>query len=156
MLLLLSMAIITSLALTLTLASSPLFLGTWIMLIALMTAFSVAITSSSWLGLMIFLVYVGGLLVMFVYFIALTPNLFLEGKTMALMTLLTLLLSLAIFSYQEPTMSKTLSTISQSPMSNLMLENMLAIISMALILFFALVAVVKLCSSLSAPLRPFS
>uniref|UniRef100_A0AAU6QGC9 NADH dehydrogenase subunit 6 n=1 Tax=Prionospio sp. 3 MH-2023 TaxID=3059271 RepID=A0AAU6QGC9_9ANNE len=141
---------------TLTLAASPLFLGLWVMLLALMMAMNISMSATSWLGLMMFLIYVGGLLVMFAYFVALTPNLLIEGKTMMYTLMLTTPLLFMILLTTSIMDNKTFSNISQFPMSYLMSENMASVTLIALTLFFALIAVVKMCSTFSAPLRPFN
>uniref|UniRef100_A0AAU6QGV9 NADH dehydrogenase subunit 6 n=1 Tax=Prionospio sanmartini TaxID=3050092 RepID=A0AAU6QGV9_9ANNE len=141
---------------TLALATSPLFMGLWIISLALVMAMSTSMILTSWLGMMMFLIYVGGLLVMFAYFVALTPNLLIESKTMTLMLTLStplIFLSVSIMLISD---NKLFSDITQLPLSFLMSENLYTITLIALTLFFALVAVVKICSTFSSPLRPFN
>jgi len=156
MLLIRTLRAIISLAATLMLASSPLFLGLWIIFLSLLISIFVALSTTSWLGIIIFLIYVGGLLVIFAYFVALTPNLLIERKKSFLaFVLTTLLISIAFLHSSIPDLKGFTATL-QLPIINLLTQNSLIVITLALVLFFALVAVVKLCSSLSSPLRPFN
>ena len=156
MLLIITLRTIISLIATLILTSSPLLLGLWIILLALLISIFVAISSTSWLGIIIFLIYVGGLLVIFAYFVALTPNLLIEGKKSGLIVIVTALASSTALYHTNTPDFKGFATALQLPIINLLTENSLITITLALVLFFALIAVVKLCSSLSSPLRPFN
>lgn len=149
-------SLIISVAATIFLAASPLFLGVWIIFLAFLIAVAIALFSTSWLGLIIFIIYVGGLLVIFAYFVALTPNLFIEGRTILSFLALSVFLAnilLFLFPFSFPA---GFSSGSSHPLSHLMSINSLIIIALAVVLFLALVAVVKICSTFSAPLRPFS
>jgi len=156
MITLLLLTTILALGSTLIIASSPLFLGLWIITLALIIAISANMILTSWLGIIIFLIYVGGLLVIFAYFVALTPNLLVEGKTMVIMLVRSAPLIFALINNFITTDNKILSTLTQHPISFLISENLHRISLIALTLFFALVAVVKICSTFSAPLRPFN
>lgn len=149
-------SIIIALALTLSLSSSPLILGVWVLILALLIALLTAMSSSSWLGLIIFLIYVGGLLVIFAYFVALTPNIIIGGATTLILTLGFTILFSATFIIASLTDFTTHSTLSNSPLINLLIHNLFIILIVALVLFLALVSVVKVCRLYSAPLRPFN
>lgn len=157
-----SLYFFTSLALALTftllLASTPLLLGAWILLLTFAIASLFSFISATWLGIFSLLIYVGGLLVIFAYFVALAPNQILEAKTMILSTL-------SLFSLFFITSTSQLSLFSsfsldtpsvQPPITNLLsLSNTMILISLALILFFTLVAVVKIRTRQAGPLRPW-
>uniref|UniRef100_A0AAU6QGB0 NADH dehydrogenase subunit 6 n=1 Tax=Prionospio fallax TaxID=3050094 RepID=A0AAU6QGB0_9ANNE len=150
------MSLIFSFMLTMFLASSPLMMGLWIIFLALWMAIFISLSLTSWLGLMMFIIYVGGLLVMFAYFVALTPNLLIEGTTMITAAMSTLSTSLVFITLTPISSFNYFSYTSNFPLNYLLSMNAFTIIILAVTLFLALVAVVKLCSSYSAPLRPFS
>ncbi|CAJ1129313.1 Hypothetical predicted protein (mitochondrion) [Octopus vulgaris] len=58
----------------------PLSLGFMIMLVSIFMSILISFFIYSWYGYMLFLVYVGGLLVMFMYIISLIPNLIFFSK----------------------------------------------------------------------------
>lgn len=68
------LTIILTSFISLLLCSSPLAIGLTILSIALLIAILYSLTCSSWFGLLIFLIYIGGILVIFSYFVALIPN----------------------------------------------------------------------------------
>lgn len=156
MILLITLRILTSLVITLFLAASPLFLGLWVIFIALSIALFLAISIASWLGIIIFLIYVGGLLVIFAYFVALTPNLLIEGKTIILILFITYIIVSTSLLIIKLNLNKPFNQLPQEPFTLLLTENLPATIILAIVLFFALVAVVKLCSAYTSPLRPFN
>lgn len=144
-----------ALAATLILASSPLFLGIWIILITLVLRIVTNLISITWLSLIIILIYIGGLLVIFAYFVALTPNLIVEGKSIVWGLTLSFPVFYTIIFALLYTDQKVFSSTSQHPIRFLFIEHIIIIFLLALILFFALVATVKIVSNTSAPLRPF-
>lgn len=156
MTLLILTSLIVAVAATSRLASRPLFLGTWVLILTLVIRLIANLLLSSWLGIIIILIYVGGLLVIFAYFVALTPNLIIEGKTI----LVNLIASTPVFFIFLITLNiadiKTLSYNSLQPITYLFIEHISIISILALILFFALVATVKLVRNSSSPLRPFN
>lgn len=150
------LSLILAFRFTIFLAASPLILGVWIISISLWIAIFISFSLTSWLGLIIFIIYVGGLLVMFAYFVALTPNLLIEGTTIVVSSFTSFICFFGFFSLSfTPTLIK-FSSISNFPLHYLLSLNAFTIIVLALVLFLALVAVVKLCSNFSAPLRPFT
>ena len=66
--------LLLTLGISLILVPGPFALGLSILFIALLVASSTSALISSWLGFLIYLIYVGGMLVIFSYFLALTPN----------------------------------------------------------------------------------
>lgn len=150
-------SITLSLSLSIILASSPLSLGLWILTLALVIATLISFSFSSWFALIIFLVYIGGILVMFAYFTALMPNQPLEiGKILSILSLTFILLSFPLFSIDSLNL---LISSSSYPSPILLLftpYNVPIILFIALILFFILVAVVKVANIFRGPLRPFN
>lgn len=146
-----------TIALSLVLASSPLFLGLWVLFLALRLSLFLGLITASWLGLFMFLIYVGGLLVIFAYFVALAPNQLIEGKRMLFLTFLTYLRLILIIAPNFILFNTDFLFQPQNLLTSLFsFSNILIYILLALILFFALVSVVKIRAIASGPLRPFS
>jgi len=155
MILNLFLSIIIAFRISLTLSASPLLIGLWIIFIALFIAIFLSFFSS-WLGIIVFLIYIGGLLVIFAYFVALTPNLIIDSITIAKWILISTFVFFSLLSTFHVNILNSFNFLWQTPISNLINRNFFALTFIALILFFALVAVVKLCSFFSSPLRPYN
>nr|YP_009493557.1 NADH dehydrogenase subunit 6 [Cryptonome barbada]AWN55972.1 NADH dehydrogenase subunit 6 [Cryptonome barbada] len=152
------MSLMISLAFVLSAAITPLTLGLWILLFAFIVSLTTANLISSWFGLIIFLIYIGGLLVMFSYFSAITPNQQLElGPLATLSTLSFILLSLNIDLFHTSNIfnSISLSFIGPPTTSILLPSNLLIYLALGAVLFLALVVVVKVSRLSAGPLRPF-
>nr|AWH61691.1 NADH dehydrogenase subunit 6 [Reticunassa festiva complex sp. C] len=141
----------------------PLSLGLIIMISTLLMCFISAVTLSSWYGYILFLIYVGGLLVMFAYVAALSPNV-LFGKGTPMIFFLIMLLPICIILYFLPLVD--LSTVSYFNLSELKFLKVYGIemvapqmisvlIGLAIILLINLIVVVKICYYQHASLRPF-
>ncbi len=157
MLLWVSVSLIISISLSMILSASPLSLGLWILILALLISFNTSISISSWFGLVIFLIYIGGMLVIFAYFSALSPNEPIEASKIMLSILFStfflMLLSLKVFSLN---LSQSIF-LSLFPITFLYLFwNIPILIFLAVVLFFILVAVVKIASINRGALRHFS
>lgn len=149
-----SLIAVVGLSTSLFFPSPPLRRGISILLIALSVSFLVASYLSSWFGLLIFLIYVGGLLVIFAYFSSINPNQQLEFLKILSFILLGLLYCRATFSFFLPT------SISISPTSPFILfliswPNTFILLGLGGVLFLALIIVVKITSLSDGPLRPF-
>nr|BDQ43620.1 NADH dehydrogenase subunit 6 [Pithemera bicincta]BDQ43945.1 NADH dehydrogenase subunit 6 [Pithemera bicincta] len=137
------------------LSTTPIMLGINILTMALLLSAALATSMSSWYAFLVFLIYVGGMLVMFAYFLALTPNQQMPTTsnfmylTTTIITLTTVMLltktkiSIPSDTFQDNTYLYSMST---APM----------LILLALILLLTMVIVVKLTSRSSGPLRPFN
>ena len=151
--------IFTSLALafslSLLLASTPLLLGAWILLLTFSIAGVFSFSISSWLGIFTLLIYVGGLLVIFSYFIALAPNQIFEIKTILLSSLFVFFcFSIFLISVKSLFPIGFQAPVSSFPIYTLLTHSNIALfILLALILFLTLIAVVKIRTFSSGPLR---
>lgn len=157
MLLSLITSLVLSLSFSIILAGTPLILGLWVLLIALFISTLIGLTTYSWLGLLVFLIYVGGILVMFAYFTAIQPNQYFNIIYIKplLITTFILFITITITSHNTLLISQNHSTI-PSILSLYHLINIPILILLGLILFLALIAVVKVSKSLLGPLRPFN
>lgn len=155
----LTFSILLALAYTLPLILTPLTLGLWILFIALVTASLLTLLSSSWFGLMLFIIYIGGMLVIFSYFAAVAPN---QKLNILMLTILFISTFIILFfvtnlaphyskhkqivpSLEIPPSFIYLFAPSQTPL----------IITLASLLLLALIFVVKITNRNEGPLRPF-
>ena len=135
--------------------SNPLMLGTWMILLALLVSLFISVTLRAWYGLLIFLIYVGGLIVIFSYFTALIPNQQINFNQIFKGTI--------IFFFQAIILTHPLKiniVISTHQSTSICLlyfpENIPLLIYFALLLFLALIVVVKVSTQYRGPLRPFN
>nr|AOR07210.1 NADH dehydrogenase subunit 6 [Enchytraeus albidus] len=153
----LTMLLFTSTMITLasamTLSMNPLSMGIIILMTSLMLTLIYSTMLTSWIAFLIFLIYIGGMLVMFAYFVALTPN-----QQMNLMTLVPLIFLFTVsflfmFMYK---MTPTISSLNMKFMYTFYLTNNVPLLLiLALILLFTMIVVVKLVTNNKGPLRPF-
>lgn len=146
------------------LIAQPLRLGLSIMISTLLICTLTAILLSSWYGYILFLIYVGGLLVIFAYVSALSPNvLFSSIGALVFFSILSILLIGVIYFY----IFSDISILSYSDIfsqikrlkiygSQLVSPHTTSVlIGLGVILLVNLVVVVKICYYQQAPLRPF-
>lgn len=140
-------------ALALPLSSNPLTLGILILLTALLLSSIFASSISSWLAFLIFLIYIGGILVIFSYFVSVIPNQTLSINQLKFMTITFIILTILsqwflltpIIKLSTPQI-KLIYTSSNIPM----------LIFLASTLFLIIVIVVKISSQRKGPLRSFT
>nr|YP_010241758.1 NADH dehydrogenase subunit 6 [Tridentarius dentatus]QTI82446.1 NADH dehydrogenase subunit 6 [Tridentarius dentatus] len=157
-------SITISVLLLLPLMAQPLSLGLVIMVLTLMMCCLSALLISSWYGYILFLIYVGGLLVMFAYVAALSPNvLFSGGYPVVLFSMMIPLFSLIFYLYPFIDLNSLGYNSSYTDYANLktygvelVSPDMISVlIGLGLILLINLVVVVKICYYQHASLRPF-
>lgn len=148
------LCIIISLCLIIILSNSPISLGLWVIMSTLIISSTISVLIPSWFSLTIFLIYVGGLLVIFAYFLSIQPNQQIKIlKILFTLTLSALLLTPITMALNLPhTQEKTNYTIITEM---LVPYNIQIFAFLALALFLALVAVVKVTKIYMGPLRPF-
>lgn len=139
------------------LRTTPISMGLWVFGLALSTALISSLIFNKWLRFLIFLIYIGGLLVMFAYFAAVAPNQQLNIINLFLNIIFTFVLFIGLIS-TLPTLIpiQTLIAQNQAVIQLLFSKNILIIIFLGIILFLALIAVVKVSSLSKGPLRPFN
>ena len=107
----------------------------------------------SWFGYIMFLIYIGGILVIFSYFTAIQPNqdVFII-KPLLYWAVIYLLLPVNIYSFRVDLFISSSWWVSSIFSS----FNVICLILLGLVLFLALVRVVKVTITSFSPLRPFS
>nr|BDQ43841.1 NADH dehydrogenase subunit 6 [Amynthas micronarius]BDQ44192.1 NADH dehydrogenase subunit 6 [Amynthas micronarius] len=137
------------------LSTTPFMFTINILAMALLAATTLAATLSTWYGFLIILIYIGGMLVMFAYFLALCPNHQLPttentifmAVTFATLTIAAMVTKTKIFvPYQTHQGKMYLYASSTAPILFLLV----------LILLLTMVIVVKLTNRSKGPLRPFN
>jgi NADH-ubiquinone oxidoreductase chain 6 len=147
--------IISSIAINIFIIINPLSIGISILLIALTVATIFSYTISSWISFLIFLIYIRGILVIFSYFVSLTPN-----QSTNLLSIIIILIStfITLFFLTIIFNITTLSAPFYHIQSNTfyLKSNTATLILLALILLFTIIIVVKLTTNIKGPLRPFT
>ena len=146
--------LISSLAFTIFIAINPVSLGIIILIIALLLAIIFAYSISSWVAFLIFLIYIGGILVIFSYFVAIVPNQTLSIKEItssAIISMISLIIITQALNITQPIISSFTNHFNALYTKS----NTLTLIILACILLFTIVVVVKLTMLSKGPLRPF-
>lgn len=142
----------TSLAL---LRQTPLQIGLALLTMALLVSISFSISISTWVAFLIFLIYIGGILVIFTYFIATIPN---NKIPITIILIIFLYITIIFFSIiysininiNPPTLKYTESTTFYNT------RQLPTLILIAIRLLIALLVVVKVSNTKQGPLRPFN
>lgn len=146
-------------ALTIPLATAPLRLGAWILILAILFSIITAITTSSWFGLILFIIYVRGILVIFSYFTAISPNQQLHISNILYSLLITLILTFIFFfskSVLAPSLSFSKNTYNRPNLTYFYTSHLIpTLILLGILLLLALILVVKIVEHKKGPLRPF-
>lgn len=143
-----------SIILVIALSSTPINIGLWIILSTLVISTTISIFISSWWALILFLIYIGGLLVIFAYFVSIQPNQQIKIIKIILILIITTLLFIPLTSsYSIPITHE--HTFISSIIEILDPANIQILLLLATVLFLALIAVVKITNIYIGPLRPF-
>lgn len=133
---------------------TPLSITLTIILIRLITSILFRISISSWFAFLIFLIYVSGILVIFAYFTATTPN---QSKIRIKSIIYTIMIIISInFIIIYYFISIPLIIVQKYQIISIFsLQNILILIIITIILLFTIVVVVKLTVRSKGPLRVF-
>lgn len=137
---------------SLILRNTPLTAGLIVLSTALCISISYASFLSSWFALLIFLIYIGGILVIFSYFVALTPN----QEKFTIPTILFIPLFITIFIPVALSRSPCFSFFNHSLIHLYSPLNSTILILLALLLFLTIVIIVKITNLSKGPLRAFN
>lgn len=135
---------------------TPLRLGLWIIILAIFISINFSYFISSWFAFITFLIYIGGLLVIFAYFIAIDPN-----KKIKLLDplILPLILSIIMLICINQLLLFPLITFSENNTTNyqilLHIDYLPILFLIAISLLIALIAVVKITIRSLGALRPY-
>jgi len=150
---LLSISLIASTRLIL--AINPLSIGLTILTISIVLTITFALILSSWLAFLIFLIYIRGILVLFSYFVAITPN-----QTLPSIYILIILRSsiLPIYTLLYSNMLHFPIILTSNTTLNVIYlqHNTTSLTILATILLITIIIVVKITLKFKGPLRPFS
>lgn len=132
---------------------SPIALNIRIIILAIIVRLNISIISFSWFSFITFLLYVGGILVIFIYFSSLTPN----QKFPLTLPLILILLSSPLFSLVFKNNNFILRNNLKVESSLLYSEfNIPISLFFIIFLFVILLVVVKLSSNFKLPMRPIN
>ena len=150
--------IILSLSICLIISSitlnSPILIAFNILLVSIILSIILSIIISSWYAILIFLIYIGGIIVIFSYFIALTPNQTLKIKNYYIINLITIILIIPYILYFLPNININTNIIICYDLYCINIKPITLLI--IIILLIILLIIVKLVKISSGPLRPFN
>nr|WJK73056.1 NADH dehydrogenase subunit 6 [Alviniconcha marisindica] len=146
------------------LMAQPLSLGLAIMISTLLMCMLSAILLSAWYAYILFLIYVGGLLVMFAYIAALSPNVLFGGSfTLVFFFIMVFIFASILYFYPFTDYSEIMYYSNFSSSKNLKSHgielvspsNISILVGLGTILLINLVAVIKISYYQHSSLRPF-
>lgn len=150
----------TSIALSFPIALTPSNAAIWILSMAFILTVNFSINYRSWISLIIFLIYIGGILVIFSYFSALSPNYIISNNTLIFATAYSLLIITTLFLRSKIhiiNITNIPSTSHSIIISSIYFpRTSIILLITALILFFTIIRVVKISKRNIGPLRPFA
>nr|YP_010545669.1 NADH dehydrogenase subunit 6 [Acanthopleura loochooana]UYG48465.1 NADH dehydrogenase subunit 6 [Acanthopleura loochooana] len=158
-------SLILSTGFILLMVSQPLSIGGLVLISSFMMSICVFFDGGSWFGFILFLIYIGGLLVMFAYITALTPNLVFKvgysGFVFFMMYFFWMGLFFTmdvinIFSEEESALFLWESGSHKYGLTLFSFFGSITVVGMVFILLFVLLCVVKICYKSKGALRPFS
>nr|YP_009162057.1 NADH dehydrogenase subunit 6 [Ramisyllis multicaudata]AKS48923.1 NADH dehydrogenase subunit 6 [Ramisyllis multicaudata] len=134
--------------------STPIMLGMLVIMLALLTTLMSMTFLPSWLSMIIFIVYVGGLLVMFSYFLAIQMNFLIKNNMLSPLLLMLGTLWLLLMMTYTPLAPLSMTNSINHPTLLMTPMNSPTTIIIALNLLLILIIVVFLTHLQHSPLRP--
>nr|DBA44273.1 TPA_asm: NADH dehydrogenase subunit 6 [Peltospira delicata] len=140
----------------------PLSLGLCILFCSLSVCLLIGVLSYGWFGFILFLIFVGGLLVMFAYVSALTPNVYFHSMSpvfwMLILWVISMLVFFPIFFFEtvpvEISLSDVYSFFSSKMGEKIVIPSRVSImLGLGVVLLLNLLAIVKICYYQQGPLR---
>ncbi len=136
--------------------SRPITLGIWVFIASFILSCLLTTLSINWFGMILFLIYIGGILVIFSYFVAIEPNQHLE--VIKIFTILILTTTIIIILLPHPTSNNGfIKFIEQEAPLRIILShnNTFILLFLVILLFLTLIVIVKISFRNKSPLRPF-
>nr|UZT67789.1 NADH dehydrogenase subunit 6 [Acanthobdella peledina] len=152
---LISLSILLALYFSLMISYNPLLMSINILFSALIMTYLFSSIFSSWYAFMIFLIYVGGMMVMFTYFTAMTPNqaMNLMNNLKYILLFMSLILMLNfMFKFDPPSFFK-MSFNSQGFYTTSKVVPLMMLINLLLL---TMILIVKIINLSKGPFRPFN
>jgi len=152
------LAFISTVILLLPLSSSPIDIGAWIFLLTLTASAFIGLATSNWFGLVIFIIYIRGILVIFAYFVASAPN---QIINIAINALIGLLIFILLFNFFYFNHHFLFTAPIQYPAETYSFAILFSFTQGPVLLFLAglllntLICVAKVANRIEGPLRPF-
>jgi len=147
------LTIIATIATITWIITNPVSLAILILIIAISIALSFSIFLSSWVAFLLFLIYIGGILIIFAYFVATSPNAPINFKLPLTIGSITFIIIFIISHKLLPPYNFTQSTSLNTFYST---ESYRTLFILALVLLWAIIVIVKVVSLPKGPLRPFN
>lgn len=147
-------SLITATYIRIIIVSSPVQITLIIILIALLTAALFSNLISSWYAFLLFLIYVGGILVIFAYFTATSPNQQITNIKKVIIAIL-VRFSFSIITIYRLDFFQSVNYRSYQIISIFSSNNSYILIGITIILLLTIIIVVKLASRSKGPLRSF-
>lgn len=142
-----SLLICITLAFLMPVAESPFYMGALVLRLSIVRAFILR-EATTWLALILFLIYVGGMLVTLAYLLALCPN-----QEVAFSPAILIPIILALFLLQDKNIQPIVKSWEVTDIYKTL--NFSTLIILAVVLFLAIVRVVKIVSRSAGALRAF-
>lgn len=143
-----SLLICIRIAFLLPAAESPFQMGVLVLALSVVSAVILRAVTS-WLALILFLMYVGGILVTFAYLLALCPN-----QVIGIRPIMVVPLLLGVGLLQDMRVSPVVTGVEVRDIYDY--QNLVVLIMLGLVLLFAMVSVVKIVSRPLGALRPLT
>jgi len=134
-------------------AGSPISLGVWILFMSGLLSVFFGRVGLSWFGFVVFLIYVGGILVIFSYFVAIQPNQYFSLRYPVLIISLTVFILLG---FDSPILLDTFKGSDWWVTYVYTQDRAGVIFLLGFVLFLAIVGVVKITTLSAGSLRPFN
>nr|WLD05592.1 NADH dehydrogenase subunit 6 [Escarpia spicata]WLD05626.1 NADH dehydrogenase subunit 6 [Escarpia spicata] len=149
------MSLMATLTFSLMLSFNPVTQGMFILLISL-TSTIMLLLMSSWYAIILFLIYISGMLVMFAYFSATSQNSKLEINLLFPSMIFMFLMFMMILILTPPHLNSNFFLSLTNSQSDLFISFNIPILTFLIsALFLALICIVKICTKDKGPLRPF-